>query len=167
MAAEKNPLGGGGSFAFAAPPASSAAAVDGLDPPLLWSHFLALSALPRPSKKEGAVVRWLKAFAEERRERLGLELREDKAGNVLIFRPGSGGGEDAEIVCVQGVSAEDEEEEERARRREETCCSLSLSLFNLEDRGKTLKSKKKFNQKLQPTAHRHGHGEGRGSRARL
>ena len=85
------------------PPASSAAAVAGLDPPLLWKHFLALSALPRPSKKEEAVVRWLREFVETRS---GLELREDAAGNVLIFRPGSGGGEDAEVVCVQGVSIE-------------------------------------------------------------
>ena len=79
------------------PPPSSAAAVQGLEPPLLWQHFLTLSSLPRPSKKEEAVVRWLKAFAEERKgkARGGLELREDKAGNVLIFRPGSGGGEDA------------------------------------------------------------------------
>ena len=108
-----------------APPASSAAAVRGLDPPLLWQHFLALSALPRPSKREGAVVRWLRAFVEERRGRSpGLELREDAAGNVLIFRPGSGGGEDAEIVCVQGVSS----------RRKETRDSLSASSEGLKKR---------------------------------
>jgi hypothetical protein len=95
----------GSSDAAPAPPASSAAAVAGLDPPLLWQHFLSLSALPRPSKREEAVVRWLRAFVEERKGRggkSGLELREDAAGNVLIFRPGSGGGEDAEVVCVQG-----------------------------------------------------------------
>ena len=86
------------------PPASSAAAVAGLEPQLLWQHFLSLSALPRPSKKEEAVVRWLKAFVEERKDKQPrLELREDSAGNVLIFRPGTGGGEDAEVICVQGV----------------------------------------------------------------
>lgn len=93
------------------PPASSAAAVRGLDPPILWQHFLTLSALPRPSKREEAVVNWLRNFVEERKGRPGpaLELREDAAGNVLIFRPGSGGGEDAEIVCVQGVRSSGEE----------------------------------------------------------
>lgn len=81
------------------PPASSAEAVKGLEPAALWKHFLTLSALPRPSKKEQAVVRWLKDFA---RQREGLEVREDAAGNVVIARPGSGGGEGAEVVCVQG-----------------------------------------------------------------
>ena len=164
------------SAATPAPPASSAAAVRGLDPPLLWQHFLTLSALPRPSKREGAVVRWLRAFAEERKEGpTGLELREDAAGNVLIFRPGSGGGEDAEVVCVQGV---------RRKRRGRTL-SLSLGfgrggekntrevfslsqlvvLLNILD-SKILKKKIKSNQNT-TTAHRHGYGEGRRGRARL
>ena len=80
------------------PPACSVEAIKGLEPSLLWKHFLTLSAIPRPSKKEQAVIAWLKEFAKER----GLELREDAVGNVVIFRPGSGGGEDAETVCVQG-----------------------------------------------------------------
>lgn len=44
------------------------------------------------------VIKWLKAFAAER----GLAWVEDKAGNLVIKRPGSGGGEAAPPVVIQG-----------------------------------------------------------------
>jgi len=128
------------------PPASSAAAVADLQPPLLWKHFLTLSALPRPSKKEEAVVSWLRSFAAERPN---LELREDKAGNVLLFRPGSGGGEDAEVVCVQGVS------QKRKRGRGEEGKGRSKTKERKKPEFSTSNWKKKSNTKLLPTTQQH------------
>jgi dipeptidase D len=74
------------------------AALEGLEPAALWSLFGQLSAIPRPSKHEGQVLEWLKAFAAKRR----LECRQDAVGNLVIRRPGSGGGEAAPTVVIQG-----------------------------------------------------------------
>jgi dipeptidase D len=74
------------------------AALEGLEPATLWSLFGQLSAIPRPSKHEGQVLAWLKAFAAERR----LECLQDAVGNLVIRRPGSGGGEAAPTVVIQG-----------------------------------------------------------------
>ncbi|GAB4815754.1 hypothetical protein N2152v2_002800 [Parachlorella kessleri] len=73
-------------------------ALEGLEPEALWRYFGALTQLPRPSKHEGRVLEWLKAFASER----GLQYRQDKVGNIVIKRPGSGGGEQAPPVVIQG-----------------------------------------------------------------
>lgn len=73
-------------------------ALVGLEPAALWRHFGELSKIPRPSKHEGRVLDWLKRFADER----GLEWQQDAVGNIVIRRPGSGGGEAAPPVIVQG-----------------------------------------------------------------
>lgn len=44
------------------------------------------------------VCDWIKAFAEER----SLRWRQDAAGNVVVYRPGSAGGETAAPVILQG-----------------------------------------------------------------
>ena len=44
---------------------------------------------------------YVKRFAEDR----GLPWREDAAGNVVIERGGTNGGEAAETVVIQGASA--------------------------------------------------------------
>ena len=69
----------------------------GVEPEPLWAFFEALSTIPRPSKQEEKVVAWLKGVADER----GLEWQQDSVGNLLIRRPGSGGGENAPIVVLQ------------------------------------------------------------------
>lgn len=73
-------------------------ALEGLEPPALWEIFGQLSAIPRPSKYEERVLVWLKNFAES----LDLEWVQDGVGNLIIRRPGSGGGEDALPVIIQG-----------------------------------------------------------------
>lgn len=73
-------------------------AIKGLEPKLLWQYFDGLSQLPRPSKHEDKVLAWLKAFAEERK----LAYQQDAEGNMVIRRPGSGGGEGAPPIIVQG-----------------------------------------------------------------
>jgi dipeptidase D len=71
----------------------------GLQPPPVWGFFEQLCAIPRPSKHEGQVLAWLREFAATR----GLEHEQDSTGNLVIRRPGSGGGQDAPIVVVQVV----------------------------------------------------------------
>jgi dipeptidase D len=68
-----------------------------LEPKPLWHYFHKLTTIPRPSKKEGAVLNYLKALAAER----GLVLEQDKIGNVLIRVPATPGLERAPSVVLQ------------------------------------------------------------------
>ncbi len=74
-----------------------ASAVAGLEPAALWENFEALSRIPRPSKQEEQVLAWLKEFADTR----SLEWQQDEVGNIVVRRPGSGGGESAPVVVIQ------------------------------------------------------------------
>ena len=49
------------------------------------------------------VLEWLQSFAAIR----DLEWKQDKEGNMVIFRPGSNGGENARPVIVQVLSSRD------------------------------------------------------------
>lgn len=73
-------------------------ALQGLEPKSLWAFFEGLSRIPRPSKAETRVMDWLKEFAEQRQ----LAWQQDAVGNVVIKRPGSGGGEASPTVVIQG-----------------------------------------------------------------
>ncbi len=58
---------------------------ENLRPKKLWSYFEEISQIPRPSKKEKAVLEYIIRFAKE----YGLHYRQDKLGNVLITKPAS------------------------------------------------------------------------------
>jgi len=79
-------------------PSPAQAVVSGLAPPSLWTHFASLSEIPRPSKQEGRVLAWLKSFADAR----SLPYTQDAVGNLVIRRPGTGGGAQAPPVILQG-----------------------------------------------------------------
>jgi len=68
-----------------------------LDPKMLWEHFTALNAVPRPSKKEERVIAFIKDFGNK----LGLEVKTDPVGNVVIVKPASAGMEHKETVVMQ------------------------------------------------------------------
>ncbi len=68
-----------------------------LQPHDLWHHFEALNAVPRPSKHEERVREFVKDFGRK----LGLEVQEDKTGNVLIRKAGSPGREGRPTVVLQ------------------------------------------------------------------
>ena len=68
-----------------------------LQPQLLWKHFSALCAIPRPSKKEGKAVEFLKEFAIAQ----GLDYTVDAVGNVIIRKPATPGMEDRPGVVLQ------------------------------------------------------------------
>jgi dipeptidase D len=73
-------------------------AIDGLKPPLVWKYFAELSRIPRCSKNEAAAAR----FVLDTAKRLGLEARQDKAGNVVVKKPASAGRAHVKSVCLQG-----------------------------------------------------------------
>lgn len=73
-------------------------AVIGLQPSLLWKHFAGIAEIPRPSKHESAVARYVEDVAR----RNGASLRTDKVGNMLFSLPATPGREGAPLVCMQG-----------------------------------------------------------------
>jgi dipeptidase D len=74
------------------------AAIEGLEPALVWKHFAALSRIPRGSKDEAAAA----AFVMRTAKQLGLTARQDRAGNVIVRKPASPGRESGPSVCLQG-----------------------------------------------------------------
>ena len=68
-----------------------------LEPKALWNKFADLNAVPRPSKKEERVIKFMKDFGE----RLGLETIEDEVGNVIIKKSATPGMEDRKAIVMQ------------------------------------------------------------------
>ncbi|WP_299899071.1 aminoacyl-histidine dipeptidase [uncultured Aquimarina sp.] len=68
-----------------------------LEPKELWNKFADLNAVPRPSKKEERVIEFMKTFGES----LGLVVKIDKVGNVLIKKPATSGMENRKTVVMQ------------------------------------------------------------------
>ncbi len=71
---------------------------NGLKPEKLWHYFYELNQLPRESKHEEQAGKWLVTQARE----LGLEVKRDNVGNVLVRKPATKGYENAATVCIQG-----------------------------------------------------------------
>lgn len=72
--------------------------LEGLEPKGVFTYFEAISDIPRGSGNEQAISDYLVNFAKERH----LEVIQDKALNVIIKKPGTGGLEHAPIVILQG-----------------------------------------------------------------
>ena len=68
-----------------------------LEPKALWNKFADLNAVPRPSKKEERVIKFMKDFGKN----LGLETIEDEVGNVIIRKPATKGMEDLKPIVMQ------------------------------------------------------------------
>ncbi|MEO1029921.1 MAG: aminoacyl-histidine dipeptidase [Bacteroidota bacterium] len=68
-----------------------------LEPKALWNKFADLNAVPRPSKKEERVIKFIKDFGEN----LGLETVEDEVGNVIIRKPATNGMADRQAIVMQ------------------------------------------------------------------
>ena len=69
-----------------------------LEPKQLWNKFADLNAVPRPSKKEGRVIEFMKNFGKE----LHLETFEDEIRNVIIRKPATAGMENRKPIVMQG-----------------------------------------------------------------
>jgi len=68
-----------------------------LKPAPIWDFFYQITQVPRPSKKEEKIVRFLLDFAE----RNGLEATKDAANNVLIRKPATPGKENLKTIILQ------------------------------------------------------------------
>jgi dipeptidase D len=71
--------------------------VRSLEPAALWNFFADLNAVPRPSKKEERVRKFISDFGKS----LALTTFEDEIGNIIILKPASKGMENKETVMLQ------------------------------------------------------------------
>jgi dipeptidase D len=72
-------------------------ALEGLEPKEIWKHFDALAKIPRASTKEAAVIDYVLSQAGHS----GLEVMQDKVGNMVIRKPAHKGREAAPMVILQ------------------------------------------------------------------
>ena len=72
--------------------------IQNLEPKMLWKHFKSLTQIPRPSKKEAMVIKYMEKFGKD----LGLETIVDEVGNVIIRKPATPGMENRKGVILQG-----------------------------------------------------------------
>lgn len=68
-----------------------------LEPKRLWKHFYDLTLIPRPTGQMEEVTKFVMDFGKS----LGLDTKQDEAGNVLITKPASKGMESAPVVIIQ------------------------------------------------------------------
>ena len=68
-----------------------------LQPKEVFSIFHEITQVPRPSKREGKIIEWLKAFAVKH----NLEHTVDEAGNIIMRKPATSGYEDKPGVILQ------------------------------------------------------------------
>lgn len=69
-----------------------------LEPKAVWDYFYQLTQVPRPSKHEEKVRKFLLDFGKN----LGLEAFADEIGNVIIRKPATPGMENRRGVILQG-----------------------------------------------------------------
>jgi len=68
-----------------------------LKPELVWTFFREICGIPRLSKNEARIRKYLLEFAHKN----NLESKEDEAGNIVIIRPSSPGLENRKTVVLQ------------------------------------------------------------------
>ncbi|MFO7646117.1 MAG: aminoacyl-histidine dipeptidase [Desulfosarcina sp.] len=68
-----------------------------LEPKEVWKHFYSLTRVPRPSKHEEAIQKFIMDFGEE----VGLETVRDKVGNIIIRKPATPGMENRKGIILQ------------------------------------------------------------------
>ena len=69
----------------------------GLKPEAVWTYFEEICQVPRPSRKEEKIGKWLMDFARKH----NLEAKQDEAGNVLISRGATPGKENTPGIVLQ------------------------------------------------------------------
>jgi dipeptidase D len=76
----------------------SKAAIEGLEPKILWERFYEITQVPRPSKKEAKIRNYLRNLLTQ----LKLDFKEDSTGNFVAYVKATSGYEKAPIVVLQG-----------------------------------------------------------------
>lgn len=73
-------------------------AIEGLRPELVWKYFAEISRIPRPSKHEEAMTKYVLDTAKK----LGLAAKADSFGNVVVKKPATSGRENFRSIALQG-----------------------------------------------------------------
>jgi dipeptidase D len=73
-------------------------AIEGLKPELVWKYFAEISRIPRCSKNEAAMTKYVLGTAKK----LGLQAKADKFGNVVVHKPASAGHQQVRSIALQG-----------------------------------------------------------------
>lgn len=68
-----------------------------LNPKNVWKHFHAITQIPRPTGQMDEITQFIQDFGHS----LGLEVKKDNVGNVLIKKPGTKGFESSEALILQ------------------------------------------------------------------
>tara|TARA_B110000037_G_C17127680_1_gene509073 strand:+ start:6551 stop:8002 length:1452 start_codon:yes stop_codon:yes gene_type:complete len=68
-----------------------------IQPQEIWRNFAKINAIPRASRKEEAIIAYMKAFGEN----LGLEVVIDPVQNVIITKPATVGMENRKTIVMQ------------------------------------------------------------------
>ncbi len=68
-----------------------------LQPAIVFDCFAEINAVPRPSKKEEKIIKYLEDFGKRHQ----LPTRVDETGNVIISKPATKGFEDRKTVILQ------------------------------------------------------------------
>jgi len=71
--------------------------LSGLEPQTVWRYFEEICMIPRLSKSEEKIRKYLLKFAEDH----NLEAKEDSTGNILIIKPASPGFSHIKTVVLQ------------------------------------------------------------------
>ncbi|HRG58396.1 MAG TPA: aminoacyl-histidine dipeptidase [Bacteroidia bacterium] len=71
--------------------------ITALEPKEIWENFSKLNEVPRASKKEAQVIKFIEDFGKS----LNLPTYTDKVGNVIIKKPATKGMENKAIVALQ------------------------------------------------------------------
>lgn len=74
------------------------AALEGLEPEIVWSLFEKISSIPRCSAREQRLQGWIEEWAREN----DVAFRKDDVGNILLYREPSPGGGDIPTLTLQG-----------------------------------------------------------------
>ena len=68
-----------------------------LSPALVWKYFHQVTQVPRPSKKEEKMIKYLETFAAEHK----IAIKKDSCGNILMSKPATPGRESVPTVILQ------------------------------------------------------------------
>ena len=71
--------------------------VSNLEPNLVWNLFEEISKIPRQSKKEEKIRKWVKEWSGHN----GIKWKEDSVGNLLLFKEATKGYEKLPGIVLQ------------------------------------------------------------------
>ena len=71
--------------------------VNNLEPKSVWNLFHEITQVPRPSKKEGKIIKYVDEIAAKHK----IALKKDTAGNLLLSKPATKGHENRTTIILQ------------------------------------------------------------------